>query len=375
MRLWRFTRDRLPDLLALAILVAAPLESTLRFHTVLMPLTATAVPAAILLLGRRRFPLLAGAGSLAVVAIGAVTGGQDYWESDTPILVALLAAWTLGRDLPPIPASLGAALGGLCLFAALALAPPIAHVNAPVVVAVEAGCFLTGVALRRRSASARELGERTDQVAASFDAEARRAVTNERARLAREVHDVVSHTVTVMTLQAGGARMLLSSDAARSLAAIAAVEQCGRDALGELRRMGEVLQDLDAHSLDPEPGVASLDDLIRRVRTAGLRVVFETSGTPDCLSPGLGVTVYRVVQEGLTNALRHGAGDAQLSIAYEPAGIGLEVINQCKQPDSKTGSGLVGLRERAALFGGSLAADRMSDGRFVLKAWLPVGES
>jgi signal transduction histidine kinase len=373
MRLWRLTRDHLPDLLAFPILVAAPLESTLRFHTVLTPLTASAMPAAILLLGRRRFPLLASTGSLAVGAMGAMAGGRAYWEADTPILVALLAAWTLGRELSPPQACLGSAIGGFCLF--VALAPSVAQVNAPVVLAVEAGCFLTGVVVRRRSALARELREQTDQVAASVEAEAHRAVTDERARLARELHDVVSHTVTVMTLQAGGARMLLSSDAARSLTAIAAVEQCGRDALGELRRMGEVLEDLDAHPLDPEPGVASLDDLIRRVRTAGLQVVFETSGTPDCPSPGLGVTVYRVVQEGLTNALRHGAGDAQLSIVYEPAGIGLEVINQCKEPDSKTGSGLVGLRERAALFGGSLAADRMSDGRFVLKVWLPVAES
>ncbi len=368
-------RDRAADLLALPILVAAPIESVVRAHTALTPLTMTAVSAGILLLGRRRFPLLAGAGALAIVTAGAAAGGRAYWQSDTLILVALLAAWTLGRELPLVAAGIGGALGGGCLGLELSLAPADANINIPVVLVLEAGCFLTGVALRRRSTLARELRGRADQVAGSLDAEARRAATDERVRLARELHDVVSHTVTVMTLQAGGARMLLNSDPSRSLIAIAAVEQCGRDALGELRRMGEVLPRSDASSVDPVPGMLRLDDLVRGVRAAGLRVTVETEGSAHRLSPGLDVTAYRFVQEGLTNALRHGAGDAQLSIAYEPDAIGLEVINRYTKPETQGGSGLVGLRERVALFNGSLATDRSPDGRYVLKAWLPVEAS
>lgn len=226
--------------------------------------------------------------------------------------------------------------------------------------------------MRHWSVLAHELGSRTEKAQTAADVEARRAVVDERSRLARELHDVVAHSVTVLTLQAGGARMLLASEPSRALEAIRSVEKCGHEALAELRHMGEGLPSTKPDRLDPAPGLGRLDELVARVRGAGLELAVETVGPPPALSPGLELTLYRIVQEALTNAMRHGAGRAQLWIGYETEEVKIEVSNPVRRSPSGTGGGLVGLRERASLFGGSVEADLVADGRFVLTAWLPT---
>lgn len=354
--------------------MAAPIESALLAHTVVTSLSFTGIGAGALLLARRRFPLAAGLGVQAVLTVGAVVGGSAYWASIVVILAGLLAAWTLGHDLP-VRTAVTAGVAGLLLTGVdVALAPAGAGVNGGVALASEAGCWLAGAAFRRWSIQARDLESQAGAARALAAADARRAVADERSALARELHDVVSHSVTVMTLQAGGARMLLGSDRSRALEAIRAVEECGREALQELRRMGDVLPVTSSGRLDPEPGLDRLDELFARVRVAGLELVLSTSGAAGSLTPGLDLTLYRILQEGLTNALRYGCGRAELWIGYERDGVKVELSNPARRPSrgGEGGGGLVGLRERAALFGGTLEAGMAPDGRFVLSAWLPA---
>ena len=364
-------RRHRPDPAGAAIAVAAPLESVVHAHTMLTSQTVTGVATGVLLLWRRRFPVPAGLGALAVILAGAAVGDPMHWSSNTLILASLLAAWTLGREPPLTVAAPAGAVGLVLVGLNVVLAPAGAHVDTAASIASTAACWSAGVAFRRWNQQARDLASRTVEAQTNAAADARRAVAGERALLARELHDVISHSVTVMTLQAGGARMLLDSDTGRALEATRAVEECGREALGELRRMGDVLPSARAGSREPEPGLGRLEELIARVRAAGLELVVEETGEPVPLSPGLDLTVYRVVQEALTNALRHGSGRAQLSIGYQADGIRVEVSNPAAPSSADGGRGLIGLRERAALYGGSLKADR-AGGRFVLSAWLPT---
>lgn len=200
---WRLGRR--PDLAGAAIIIGAPVESLIALHMIPTSLTATGVGAGALLLGRRRFPLPAALGALAVIDAGAVLAAPVQWTSDILILASLVAAWTLGRELPLTAAGAAGAFGLLLVGLNVALAPATAHVNAEVAVASEVGCWLAGVGFRRWSSQAREMESRTEEAQSGADAAARRAVADERSRLARELHDIVSHSVTVMTLQAGGA--------------------------------------------------------------------------------------------------------------------------------------------------------------------------
>jgi signal transduction histidine kinase len=205
------------------------------------------------------------------------------------------------------------------------------------------------------------------------------ALRAERARIARELHDVVTHSVSVMVLQTGAARQIMSHDAERSRAMLASVEGSGRAALDELRRLLDLLSDADEGApLAPQPGVTEIPSLIDQVRHAGLAVDLRVEGEPRAISNGVALAAYRIVQEALTNVLKH-AGGASTSVVlrWGSRELELEILDLGAEHgpdghDSPPGRGLTGMRERAAMYGGTLDAHHKPDGGYAVRARIPL---
>ncbi|MFI5254885.1 MAG: sensor histidine kinase [Candidatus Limnocylindrales bacterium] len=228
--------------------------------------------------------------------------------------------------------------------------------------------------------------ERRTRAAARSEAEAlerddrvRRAVLDERRRLARELHDVVAHSVGIMVVQAGGARQVLDSSPDRARAALQTVESTGREALTELRRLLDLLADDRGPeaALEPHPTLSDVDAMVARLRDAGVPVRLQVEGQPSVLPDGLSTTAYRIVQEALTNAMRHAHG-AQTSvvISYAADAVVLEVTDEGARPtravSAPSGRGLTGMRERAEAWGGTLEAGPREGRGFAVEARLPL---
>jgi signal transduction histidine kinase len=209
---------------------------------------------------------------------------------------------------------------------------------------------------------------------------ASQAVAEERNRIARELHDVIGHSVSVMTVQASAVRRRLTPEQEVERQALETVETVGREALAEMRRMVGVLrQSGDDTELEPTPGLDQVDQLAEKFRTAGLPVALSVTGEARDLAPGLDLTAYRLVQEGLTNTLRHARNPrrAEVAIDYGTDRIELAVRDDGQYPVGSTptteaGSGLLGMRERVAVYGGSLVARMRPEGGFELVATLPL---
>jgi signal transduction histidine kinase len=208
---------------------------------------------------------------------------------------------------------------------------------------------------------------------------AREAVTAERAAIARELHDVVAHHMSVMVVQAGAARTVVDADPDAAADALRQIEASGRTGLTEMRRLLEVLK-ADGASSDraPQPGLAQLDDLLAGMRATGLPVEAVVEGEPRPLPPGIDLSAYRIVQEALTNALRHSGGAAaRVLLRYEPEALEVEVVDDGRGPndDGDGGHGLIGMRERVQLFGGELTTGPAPGGGFAVRARLPHAEA
>jgi signal transduction histidine kinase len=209
------------------------------------------------------------------------------------------------------------------------------------------------------------------------------AVAEERNRIARELHDVIGHSVSVMTVQASAVRRRLTPDQAVERQALETVEAVGREALAEMRRMVGVLRESgDSAELEPTPGLDQVDQLAEKFRTAGLPVALSVTGVARDLAPGLDLTAYRLVQEGLTNTLRHARnpGRAEVAIDYGEDRIELAVRDDGQYPvgsaaTAEAGNGLLGMRERVAVYGGSLVARARPEGGFEMVATLPLDQT
>jgi signal transduction histidine kinase len=216
------------------------------------------------------------------------------------------------------------------------------------------------------------------------EAELRRIVTEERARIARELHDVVAHRVSLMTVQAGGAKAVAAEDPAAALQAMGAVEEAGRQALAELRHLLGVLRpETDTgDELGPQPGLADLPRLADRVRQAGVDVALSTGSLPAALPARMDLFAYRIVQEALTNVLKHAGQGARAEVRLRSGNgaIAIEVLDDGRgvnggpglAEDQLPGHGIIGMRERALLLGGSLDAGPRPDGGFRVVARLPI---
>ena len=229
--------------------------------------------------------------------------------------------------------------------------------------------FLAGIAIRARRDRERALEHERDETA-------RAAVLEERTRIARELHDVVAHAISVIVLQARGARHSLDTDPDDARGAIDAIERTASQALGEMRRLLAILRAEDeAVLLAPEASLAQLDLLAREVGAAGLPVEVRVAGEPRELSPGLDASAYRIVQEALTNALRHAGGSrAVVTLAYGDGVLDIEVADDGVGHGDGVGNGhgLLGMRERAAVFGGRIDAGPREGGGYAVLARLPT---
>jgi signal transduction histidine kinase len=205
----------------------------------------------------------------------------------------------------------------------------------------------------------------------------REAVTAERAAIARELHDVVAHHMSVMVVQAGAARAVGERDPAATAEALRQIEASGRTGLAEMRRLLEVLKaEEDGDGRAPQPGLARLTELLDAMRASGLPVEAVVEGTPRVLSPGVDLSAYRIVQEALTNSLRHAGGaSARVVVRYEPHALELEIADDGpgspEDPEASGGHGLIGMRERVQLFGGELETGPRPGGGFLVVARLP----
>ena len=327
----------------------------------------------------RPFPVL-----LVALTTAVVYESLDYPESPLNALSALLAIYAV--------AAYGnrrqAITGGL--FAAVAIAlilwanwDPTANVAGAIANYVIFGtAWVAGDNVRQRRERVRALEERALLAEASKEEEAHRAVAAERTRIARELHDVVAHSVSVMVVQAGAARRMLQRedpDPARAIEALDAVETTGRESLNELRRLLGVLRKDDDRSFGrvPQPSIAFVDTLVEQSREAGLDVSLEIEGEPAPLAAGVDLTACRIVQEALTNALKHAgpAAHADVHVCYADRMLEILVTDDGRGHDADLpsgGHGLVGMRERVNLFGGELVVGNRPGGGFQVRATLPL---
>jgi len=234
-----------------------------------------------------------------------------------------------------------------------------------------AGSWIAGRVLHHRH-------QEVDELAGQQEARTRRAIAEERARLARELHDVIAHNVSVMVVQAAAAEEVLTRQPERAGQPLRTIQSTGRQTITELRRLLGILRADDREVLTaPQPTLSEIDSLVETVRAAGLPVELEVSGEAAQLPTSLDVSAYRIVQEGLTNALRHsGAASAKVRVRFRSDAVELEVLDDGAGASSNgdAGHGLLGIRERVAMFGGSVESGTRPEGGFRLKAVLPVEE-
>ncbi len=257
-------------------------------------------------------------------------------------------------------------LGGLAVSAILFAGPALL-------------AWVLGDSMRYRRAYYANLEERAARLERERDAQARIAAVAERARIARELHDVIAHNVSVMVVQADGASYALASDPVRAKEALAAISATGRQALAEMRRLLGVLrreENVATQERAPQPGVGELGELLDQARLAGLPVSFTVEGIPQPLPSGTALAAYRIVQESLTNTRKHAGPVASASVVlrYSPDALVLTISDDGRgaaAPDG-TGHGLTGMRERVALYGGSVAAGPRPGGGFEVVATLPL---
>jgi signal transduction histidine kinase len=343
---------------------------------------AGVVLAAAALLLRVRVPLAAfGLAALAVVATE-VPGGPGLTAS--MVLGLMVALSSVAQRCSQVVGAVAAA-GTFVLFGALSVLG-----DRPWdVIAMLLGtgtAWGIGRLVRREQDRSAELAAVAAQLAAEREARADEAVRVERGRIARELHDAVAHTVSVMTLQVGGVRRLLAADGGRTreTAMLRGVEDLGREAVAELHRAVGVLRALAAEpeggsgdggdGLAPPPRLEHVGQLAERIRAAGLPVELRVEGEPRALPGGLDLAAYRIVQEGLTNALKHaGPARAHVVVRYDPAELTVSVTDDgaggAAGPD---GHGLTGMRERVGMYGGELETGTAASGGWSVRARLPA---
>jgi signal transduction histidine kinase len=322
---------------------------------------------------RRRYPVEVFAITLSAAVISDLIGGPFQFVG------ALVGLYTVAAYLGRPRSIYAAAAAGIATVVTSIgdSGTPMAQVSA--ILAVFAGSWLLGDNIRTRRAYLRELEDRADRLEREREESIRRAAADEQARIARELHDIITHNVSVMTVQAAAAGDVFDTQPGRVREALDSIELTGREALTELRRLlGRVRPEDGGTELAPQPGLARLDALLEQVRAAGLQVDLTVEGEPRELPIGLDLSAYRIVQEALTNILKHAhASKATVHIRYEPDAIELEVVDDGRgsAPDeTQRGQGIIGMRERAALVGGALRVGRAPGGGFAVDARIPLPE-
>lgn len=279
------------------------------------------------------------------------------------------------RSFPP--RAIGLVAAGL---AASVLAAPRPGLQALVDVSLVLLMWVVVRSSFARRVQARIAEERATRLARERVEHARTAVAEERARIARELHDVVAHSMGVMVVQAQGADRIMQTDPAGAHEALQAIASTGREALDEMHRMvGLLRRSEDGSDLAPQPGMSQLDRLVDQARETGLNLAVRVTGSPRPLPAGLDLAAYRIIQEALTNCRKYADGAAaQLVVHYGGRSLDIEVTNErplhtvAAGPTAGSGHGLVGMKERVALYGGELSAGLRPDGGYAVRASLPL---
>jgi signal transduction histidine kinase len=339
-----------------------------------------AVPAAALivlpLLGRHRYPFVAPAALWVVAASLSIVDGGLVTRTQGLFVAGLAAAFLLGHLRDTEKGRVGLAIVLVCSGVIVYNDPDRSSgelVFTPLIFGIG---WLVGFALRERTAQAAAAEARAEQAERERETAARIAVAEERARIARELHDIVAHAVSVMVLQVGAVRHNLPAELAEDREALKDVEGAGRAALAEMRRLlGAMRREGDELDLTPQPGLGSLAPLLEEIRRAGLPVELRLDGEPFPLPEAIDLSAYRIVQEGLTNALRHAkATHAEVVVRYHPHQIQIDIEDDGRGTGAGDGrgQGLVGVRERVKLYGGEMSAGTIDGRGFVLSTRLPV---
>jgi signal transduction histidine kinase len=371
-RLRRLDRRWLDRAIATVILVAGMIEL---FARVGSPGPQSVVIMAIgysTLFWRRSRPVVAGAVMFAMWILFNVAG-DDVKSIQMPLMAALFAgyamgAYTDGREAKIAPFVILVGVTGVTSTWEDQVFTDFIFPTAFVLIA-----WLAGRGVRTRTRLTEELHEAAVQAQEAHEEEVARAAVDERRRIAREMHDVVAHSVSVMVVQAGGARRILDRDPKRAVEAAANIEEAGRAALAEMRRLLGVLHHGDVRA--PQPTMRELTSLVERTRAAGLPVSLTVEGEPRSLPAGMDLAAYRVVQEALTNAIKHaGAAPTEVTVRWQPEHLELEIVDNGVPAANGTagGHGLVGMEERVHLYDGELRAGRREGGGFEVVARLPL---
>jgi signal transduction histidine kinase len=321
---------------------------------------------------RRSRPVAAGAVMFSMWILFNLFG-DDVKSLQMPLIAALFAgyamgAYTDGREARIAPLVILAGVTGVTATWEEQVFTDYIFPTAFVLIA-----WLAGRGVRTRTRLTEELHEAAVQAQEAHEEEVARAAADERRRIAREMHDVVAHSVSVMVVQAGGARRILDRDPARAIDAAAHIEEVGREALAEMRRLLGVLHHSDERA--PQPTMRELGSLVERTRAAGLPVSLSVEGEPRSLPAGMDLAAYRVVQEALTNAIKHaGAAPTEVTVRWEPEHLELEIVdNGAPAANGNAGGhGLVGMEERVRLYDGELRTGRRAGGGFEVVARLPL---
>lgn len=325
-----------------------------------------------LLAFRRSFPLTVGA---LVIGTYLVIDPQNEFST---LLSLVLVAFTIGSETVPPRSYLGLALVLVPFLAGMAM-QGFEPSDAAAAMVFLVGPWAVGSAVAQRALRTTEAVERAERLERDQEVQAAAAAEQERTRIARELHDIVSHSISVVTIQTQAVRRRLGPEHAQEAEDLASVEATAREALAEMRRLFGVLRSNgEAASLTPQPGLDDLGRLLDSVRASGLDVTHQTEGERHPLPPGVDLAAYRILQEALTNALRHsGAGRATVLVRYGPKRLDITVEDDGRGmvEASAGGHGLVGVRERVALYGGTVELGAGERGGVRVSASLPVREA
>ena len=364
--------------LAFAMTVAVEAELVLAGRLDTVAQGAAALLITVPLAVRLRWPLEALSGTIGGLVIVAALDGRPLSGTGLPAVAVLLALYAVGSRAAGVPLALAAGVTPPALFEAFHLSGADVGTSLVVPVGMTAGGLVVGRALGVLRFEADAFAEREAELERQRDERALAAVAAERRRIARELHDVIGHSISVMGVQAGAVRTVLRDDQVREREALLGVERTGRQAVGEMRRLIGLLRTTDDTSDGPMPSMSRIEQLVADLRGAGLTATVSVEGDVHTLSPGVDLAGYRIVQEALTNVLKH-VPDAtvQARICRTEHQLTIDVVDDGgdaapRLAPADPGHGLLGMRERVSLYGGELHAAPNPGGGFRVRARIPL---
>jgi signal transduction histidine kinase len=332
---------------------------------------------------RRRWPVVVVAVQVGAAIVQGLAGGDLIEQPFAPFFSVILGFYAVGAHAPDRWAGRALVFGvpGVIGVSAAAGQNEVGDYIFPSVIVVGAP-WLAGRVSRLWAGRARALAAANEALRAEQEQRALLAVADERERIARELHDVVAHSISVMVIQAEGAKRMMDRDPARARSALEQIEGTGRAALVEMRRLlGVLRRDDDEARRTPQPGVEALDVLVNRAHEAGLDVDVSIEGARTPLPPGIDVSVYRIIQEALTNVLKHaGPVHADVALRFLGGEVQVEIVDSgpangfepaTADPDNPS-HGLLGMRERVKIYGGEVVTGPVSGGSPGYRVWARI---